>query len=114
MVLGLTFKENVPDLRNSKVADLISALKAHGHNVSVADPLADVAEAKHEYGLELLAQPTAAAPYDMVIAAVGHREYKALTPAQIAGWLAPHGVIADFKGLWRGQKFPENLHYWQV
>lgn len=113
LVLGLTFKENVPDLRNSKSADLVRALEQYGHTVLVADAHADTAEAKQDYGIDLV-DPATAGPYDAIIAAVSHRAYEALTPAQVASWLTPHGIIADFKGIWRGQKIPENLHYWQV
>src|SRR3546814_16678433 len=57
LVLGLTFKENVPDLRNTRVVDLVRGLQAYGHDVAVHDPLADPAEAKREYGIDLLASP---------------------------------------------------------
>jgi UDP-N-acetyl-D-glucosamine/UDP-N-acetyl-D-galactosamine dehydrogenase len=114
MVLGLTFKENVPDLRNSKVADLISALTRRGHLVSVADPLADSEEAYHEYGLRLESAPEQGGPYDLIIAAVGHKAYTALTPTALTSWLTPKGIVADLKGLWRGQTWPENIAIWQV
>ncbi len=114
LVLGLTFKENVPDLRNSKVADLISALTRRGHLVSVADPLADPEEAFHEYGLRLVENPAEGGPYDLVIAAVAHAPYRALSPANLAKFLTPAGIVADLKGIWRGQKWPQNLAYWQV
>src|SRR3546814_10016722 len=73
LVLGLTFKENVPDLRNTRVVDLVRGLQAYGHDVAVHDPLADPAEAKREYGIDLLASPGGG--YDCVVVAVPHRAY---------------------------------------
>lgn len=95
LVLGLTFKENVPDLRNSKVADLIAALGRLGHAVTVHDPHADAAEARHEYGLEL---GELGGKHDVVLLAVPHREYLAMGAEQLRGHLAPGGTLADLKG----------------
>ena len=100
LVLGLTFKENVPDLRNSKVADLVARLAELGHTVSVADPLADPAEAAREHGVALTV-PNGAA-YDLVVGAVPHREYRALGGDRLAAMVAPGGTLADLKGLWHG------------
>lgn len=101
LVLGLTFKENVPDLRNSKVADLIEALSWRGHAVTVHDPHADPAEAMHEYGLTL--DPAALErTYDLVVLAVAHNEYRALTTADLRQRVAPDGSLADLKGLVAG------------
>ena len=97
LVLGLTFKENVPDLRNSKVADLIAALSACGHDVSTHDPMADPAEALHEYGISLSTGEPAGS-YDLVVLAVPHREYLA-AGAGLRGLLAPGGLLADLKGV---------------
>ena len=96
LVLGLTFKENIPDLRNSKVADLAKALAARGHTVTVHDPLADPQEAKHEYGIELSA--TLAGEHDLVLLAVPHGDYLAMGPAELRKLVAPGGVLADLKG----------------
>ncbi|MFZ8426001.1 UDP binding domain-containing protein, partial [Staphylococcus aureus] len=74
------FKENVPDLRNTKVIDLVERLRSHGHQVDVHDPLADPAEAHHEYGLDLLAGLDGVQPYDAVVGAVAHEAYLAFTP----------------------------------
>lgn len=97
VVLGLTFKENCPDLRNSKVADLIANLKAFGLNVVVHDPIADPAEALHEYGLTLT--PWAELPHNVgaVVAAVSHREYQAMPIGEILSLLKPGGVFTDVK-----------------
>jgi UDP-N-acetyl-D-glucosamine/UDP-N-acetyl-D-galactosamine dehydrogenase len=95
-VLGLTFKENCGDLRNSKVIDIIKELQAYGVEVSVTDPQADVAEAMHEYGVKLLSWdelPKAAA----IVAAVSHKEYAGLTTTQIGQKLLPGGAFIDVK-----------------
>jgi len=96
-VLGLTFKENIADLRNSKVADLCAVLAGQGARVHVHDPRADSAEAKHEYGIDLTdwaALPRA----DALILAVGHREYRERTAAELFGKLAPGGCVLDVMG----------------
>ena len=99
LMLGLTFKENVPDLRNSKVADVVAALARHGHTVTVHDPLADGDEAVHEYGLTLNADAFAG-KYDAIVGAVSHDAYCALTPAQLEKMLRSGGLIADIKRIW--------------
>jgi UDP-N-acetyl-D-galactosamine dehydrogenase len=98
LVLGLTFKENVPDLRNSKVIDVVRRLEALGHDVTVHDPHADAAEARHEYGLEL---PEGALDgrYDLVVAAVPHATYAELADERLAGLVAEGGLFADLKNL---------------
>lgn len=96
LVLGLTFKEDVPDLRNSKVADVVSALSDKGHDVTVHDPHADGAEAVHEYGLTL---DTGALDrrYDLVLLAVPHRRYLELGAGRLAALVADGGLFADLK-----------------
>ena len=105
LVMGLTFKENVPDLRNSKVVDVIRRLEALGHKVTVHDPLADPAEARHEYGAEL-APDALDRSYDLVVAAVSHEEYRALDDSRVAGLVAEGGLLADLKNLYAGREFP--------
>ena len=96
-VLGLTFKENVTDLRNSKVADLCAALTAQGARVHVHDPRADRAEAKQEYGIEL--QPWDALPRaDALIVAVAHREFRERPAADFVARLAAGGCVLDVMG----------------
>ena len=113
LVLGLTFKEDVPDLRNSKVADVIARLQWIGHNVTVHDPLADADEAHHEYSLTL--DPNALERrYDAVIAAVPHAHYRKMSPGEVAGLLREDGLIADVKGMWRNATFPEGVRRWQL
>jgi len=95
-VLGLTFKENCGDLRNSKVIDIINELKTYGVEVCVADPQADADEAMHEYGVRLL--PWGELPQaDAIVAAVSHHEYAALGLDDIAQKLVPGGAFIDVK-----------------
>jgi len=96
LVLGLTFKENVPDLRNSKVADLVAALVGRGHDVTVHDPLADHAEATHEYGLTI-APDALDGTYDLVVLAVPHQAYVARGRGELERLVAPGGLFADLK-----------------
>jgi UDP-N-acetyl-D-galactosamine dehydrogenase len=98
IVLGLTFKEDCPDLRNSRVIDVIQELRSYGANVVVHDPVADYDEAVHEYGVPLVAWndlPKAAA----IVAAVAHKEFKVRPVAEFTGKLLPKGVVSDVKSL---------------
>ena len=96
IVLGLTFKEDVPDLRNSKVIDVIRELQSFGAKVYIHDPIADDHEARHEYGVSLT--PWDALPQaEAVVAAVSHREYGDMGLAGICGKLRPGGLLADVK-----------------
>lgn len=114
LVLGLTFKEDVPDLRNSKVAELVAQLTQRGHGVAVHDPLADPDEAQHEYGLMLAPRLDQLGGFDAVIAAVPHAEYRTLDEAGLARLVKPGGLVADLKGLWRGRTLPAGLRYWTL
>ncbi|TXT32665.1 MAG: UDP-N-acetyl-D-galactosamine dehydrogenase [Rhodocyclaceae bacterium] len=98
IVLGLTFKEDCPDLRNSRVIDVIRELQSYGATVVVHDPVADTAEAHHEYGVDLVnweSLPKASA----IVVAVNHKQYKALTTGQFTAKLKPNGVITDVKSM---------------
>ncbi|EOE6710204.1 TPA: Vi polysaccharide biosynthesis UDP-N-acetylglucosamine C-6 dehydrogenase TviB [Acinetobacter baumannii] len=98
-VLGVTFKENCPDIRNSKVADLIKELEFWGAQVVVADPWADADEVKHEYGIEL-GKVDAQNPVDSVIVAVGHNEFRSLSASELRTYMkAEKPVLADVKSL---------------
>ncbi len=110
LVLGLTFKENVPDLRNSKVADVIARLTWLGHRVTVHDPLANPDEAQHEYGLALDSDALKRT-YDVVVGAVAHREYAALNPATL---VAGDGLLADLKRIWPGSATSQVFDYWSL
>ncbi|WP_448518571.1 nucleotide sugar dehydrogenase [Rhodoflexus sp.] len=94
LVLGVTFKENCPDIRNSRVIDVIRELEEFGAVVAVHDPWADPAEVQHEYGIQLTAQPTGT--YDAIVLAVAHREFLAL---DISAHRHPQTVVYDVKGL---------------
>src|SRR4051794_8764187 len=105
LVMGLTFKENVPDLRNSKVVDLVRRLESHGHAVTIHDPLADSGEARREYGLALAADALGRR-YDLVVAAVPHEAYRALSDGTLAGLVAEGGLFADLKNLYGARTLP--------
>ena len=114
LVLGLTFKENLPDLRNSKVADLIAGLAGRGLAVDVHDPLADGAEATEVYGLTLLDRLPEDGGYDAVVGAVAHDDYRGFTAADLARLCAPRALVADVKGMWRSVELPAGLRRWQL
>jgi UDP-N-acetyl-D-galactosamine dehydrogenase len=105
LVMGLAFKENVPDLRNSRVIDVIRRLQELGHEVSVHDPLADAAEARHEYGIDL-AVDAFDGSYDLVLVAVPHAAYAGLDDSKLAGLVAEGGLLADLKHLYKGRELP--------
>lgn len=115
LILGLTFKENVPDLRNSKVIDLVEALRRHGHHVAVHDPHADPAEARHEYDLQLV-PIDAADRYDCVIGAVRHDGFRALETGDFSRLLRPGGLVADLKRMWQHALDTDaaDLRYWSI
>ena len=111
IVLGLAFKPDVPDLRNSKVADLIAALGRLGHDVTVHDPLVDSAEARHEYDITLV--PDALdRQYDLVVLAVPHRALLADLPRIVAA-VAAGGLLADLKNATTG-RIDEGTNVWTL
>ena len=101
LVLGLTFKENVPDLRNTKVVDLVAALKAKGHAVDVHDTKADAEEARAFFDLELLDDLAECRDYDCIVCAVPHDEYRSLDPKALEALVNAGGLVVDLKGIWR-------------
>lgn len=98
LIMGLTFKENCPDLRNTRVIDVIKELREFGCQVDVTDCWADNAEAEHEYGLSLIKEPQPG-DYDAVLLAVPHREYAAMTSVQLRALLKDKGILFDLKGV---------------
>ena len=98
LVLGLAFKENCPDLRNTRVIDVIDALADYGLKVDVHDPWVDGGEARHEYGLDLVDTP-APTLYDAIVLAVGHGEFAALGASGIRAYGKPGSVLFDVKSL---------------
>ncbi|GGY27506.1 UDP-N-acetyl-d-glucosamine 6-dehydrogenase WbpA [Rhodanobacter panaciterrae] len=99
LVLGLTFKENCPDLRNTRVVDLVKEFESYGAEVDIYDPWADVAEAKAEYGLVLLPQAPKPGSYDAVVLAVAHDEFKATGSEGVRAWANGRAVLYDIKGV---------------
>ncbi len=114
LVLGLTFKENIPDLRNSKVIDVVRGLEGHGFDVDVHDSFADEDEARQFYGVELLPSIDRRNGYDCVVGAVAHDEYRSLGANRLRALLAPDGLLADIKGMWRETKLPPDVRRWQL
>ena len=112
LVLGLTFKENVPDLRNSRSADVIARLEELGHRISVADPYADADEVRAEFGREPEAIDGRA--FDLVVGAVKHDQYRQLGPDRLAALVAPGGTLADIKAMWQRAAMPAGLDYWTL
>jgi UDP-N-acetyl-D-galactosamine dehydrogenase len=112
LVLGLTFKENVPDLRNSRSFDVVKRLQALGYAVSVADPLADPDEVTRAHALELT-RPNGSA-YDIVIGAVAHAQYRDMPAAELEALVADGGMLADLKGMWRDRSLSPTLERWSL
>src|SRR5690606_8090947 len=98
LVLGLTFKENCPDVRNTKVVDIVRELATYGATVDVHDPWANPEEARHEYGLELVVDPPRGA-YDAIVSAVAHRQFRDLGIEGIRALGRPGAVVYDVKYL---------------
>ncbi len=113
LVLGLTFKENVPDLRNTKVTDLIEALKKRGHQVDVHDPCADAEEASKFFNYSLVPVLTLDNHYDGVVGAVPHDLYCQFSNADFGRFLKPQGWIFDLKAIWRTSP-PAGFNYWTL
>src|SRR5512133_722641 len=110
LIMGITFKEDVTDIRNSKVVDIIKELADFGVKVDVIDPAADYHQVKEEYDLEMIREPHG--KYDAIILAVSHKQYKNLDESWFGKHLAEHGLIVDVKGLLRG-KIKEHT-YWSL
>ncbi|WP_324749088.1 nucleotide sugar dehydrogenase [Sphingomonas sp. LY54] len=113
LILGVTFKEDVPDLRNSKVLDVVNRLRWLGHHITLHDPIADPAEVQHESGLALDTSALAAR-YDVVLVAVSHRSYCAMAVDEVTALVAEGGLVADLHGIWRDQSFPEGTTLWSL
>jgi UDP-N-acetyl-D-glucosamine/UDP-N-acetyl-D-galactosamine dehydrogenase len=101
LIMGITFKEDVTDIRNSKVVDIIHELTDFGVGVDIVDPGANAHEVKEEYKLELKSQP--AGKYDAIILAVSHKQYLSLDEKWFASFLSNDGIIVDVKGILRGK-----------
>jgi UDP-N-acetyl-D-galactosamine dehydrogenase len=110
LVMGATFKEDVSDVRNSKVADVVKELKSYGVAVDVIDPHADSDELMHEYGFGLIKEPNK--KYAAVIVAVCHKEYKDLDENYFKSISDDKPILIDIKGLYR--KKIKNIEYWSL
>jgi UDP-N-acetyl-D-galactosamine dehydrogenase len=110
LVMGATFKEDVEDIRNSKVADVINEFKSYGVQVEIIDPRANSEELKHEYGFELTTNP--GNDYDAIVVAVNHTEYKSMTEDDFKKLCKPTGIIIDLKGILN--KKIKDLKYWSL
>jgi UDP-N-acetyl-D-glucosamine/UDP-N-acetyl-D-galactosamine dehydrogenase len=112
LIMGVTFKENVTDIRNSKVSDVVSELKTYGVQVDVYDPNADSEEVIHEYGFPILKHPQD--DYDAVIVAVMHNEFEAWDEAKLQSLMKRDGkgILFDIKGIFRNKI--KQLTYWSL
>jgi UDP-N-acetyl-D-galactosamine dehydrogenase len=108
LMLGLTFKENCPDLRNTKVVDIVTELESYGIDVDVHDPWVDAAEAEGEYGLELVAEPAPGA-YDVVVVAVAHDKFRELGEAGIKAYGKDSSIVYDIKYLLPAEAVDDRL-----
>jgi len=110
LVMGATFKEDVEDIRNSKVADVINEFKSYGVKADVVDPNASSEDLLHEYGFDLIEK--AGTGYDAVVIAVNHKEYLQMDENYFISICAPDAVIVDLKGILRGKI--KKLKYWSL
>lgn len=113
-VMGLTFKEDCPDLRNSKVIDIIRELEDYGIQVQVCDPMADPVEAMHEYGVKLTSV-SQAAPASAVIVAVAHREFREMEISSLMAFMGESPLVIDVKGMFDRKGLEEaGARYWRL
>ncbi len=116
LVLGLTFKENCPDLRNTKAVDLIKGLKVRGFSVDVHDAAADPVEAKQFFNIDLKGDLSDLTDhsYSAVVGVVSHDAYKDIPAAEFERLLEPGGLIADIKAMWKDMDKPNYIRKWQL
>jgi UDP-N-acetyl-D-galactosamine dehydrogenase len=110
LIMGMTFKENVTDIRNSRIIDIINELKYFRVNCDVVDAFADHDEVMKEYGVDMSKEPTG--KYDAIIVAVNHRPYMELTEDYFKSNSAENGILVDVKGVLRGKI--KDLKYWSL
>ena len=110
LVMGITFKENVSDIRNSKVVDVVDELLDFGLKVDIVDPYANPEEVNNEYGLQLAEKPSGA--YDTVIVAVNHKAYVDLEEKDFEKLLSKEGILVDVKGIYKNKI--NNITYWSL
>ena len=107
--LGLSFKENVSDIRNSKAAELAIILNSKGFSVEVEDPMVDKSDAYKEYNIKIV-KPTG--KYDCIIGAVSHDVYNKMSSKKLTSMLIEGGILADIKGIWRKLVIPKSFRRW--
>ncbi|MCC7505602.1 MAG: nucleotide sugar dehydrogenase [Saprospiraceae bacterium] len=112
LVMGIAFKENVPDIRNSRVVDLVEELRDFKISVDIIDPLADPADVRREYGLEVLDQPRDL--YDAIVVAVGHNAFRSLLPAYFKDLSNQEPILFDLKALYDRRLFEPEFEYWRL
>ena len=112
-VLGLTFKEDVPDIRNSRVPDILQELREFGIEPIIHDPHAEADEVAHEYGLTL-SSLEAFSGLDALVLAVSHREYREMAAEALFGMLKPGGLLVDVKSCIPRSRVPEGIAYWSL
>ncbi len=110
LVMGVTFKEDVADIRNSKVVDVVRELQSFSVNVDAIDPHASIEEVKEEYGYDMV--ENASGKYDAVVLAVQHEEYKNLTEDYFKSLMNENGILVDLKGIYRGKI--KKINYWSL
>jgi UDP-N-acetyl-D-galactosamine dehydrogenase len=108
LIMGLTFKENCPDLRNTRVIDIIQELQTYGVNVHVYDPWVDAEQARHEYGIEMLTTLPDGV-YDAILLAVAHQQFKLMSIEMIRALGKPKSIVFDLKYLFPAQLTDERL-----
>ncbi|WP_308009440.1 nucleotide sugar dehydrogenase [uncultured Fusobacterium sp.] len=116
LVMGLTFKENCPDLRNSKINDVITELREYGANVHVIDPIAPKEEAKREYGI-ILEDENCIKNMDAVVVAVGHKEYREMEIEKLRKYFNPvysRPLLIDVKSIFNREKAEKEYDYWRL
>ncbi len=116
LILGITFKENCSDTRNSKVIDIIREMREFGIACDVYDPVADPRDVAHEYGVELAVwNQISKNKYNIIVAAVAHDEFKKLTASDLESLSHPAGVVVDVKSIFRShQQSQTSLRYWRL
>jgi UDP-N-acetyl-D-galactosamine dehydrogenase len=112
LIMGATFKEDVSDIRNSKVIDVIREIESFSITVDVIDPYADPAEVNQEYGYKTKNDPNG--PYDAVIVAVNHSQYNELPQSYFEDLMPKGGVFVDIKGGFKNMANSEKLEYWSL
>ena len=112
LVMGVTFKENVSDIRNSKVAELVAELKAYSAHIDIVDPYAEADEVMHEYGFEMT--PEIGTDYDAIVVAVNHAEYLTLSLDYFKSISSGTPILIDVKSIFRPWSRAEEIIYWSL